>query len=222
MATSEPPPKRGPVRLYNDVYFRTSDPEPCGTLEPWAPFPRLPPELRLHVWFLALRKYRLIEVHISATSSQDSSKLYTDRNHLGRVVSGRHYNLQMRGGSHVRTLSPLLWVNREAREATLAFYRVHLPLPRVKHYAAPMLYMPPPSMQRHEQHALPTPNQSHEHRFVIPPPPPRRNRSGNRVLYLSPEFDVLSVNPGRDSNVGITLLPDLLHDIKSYDPRGQG
>jgi hypothetical protein len=63
--------------------------------------------------------------------NQDTSLWYTARNHLGRIVSGRGYTIEIGNlkGGYSASLSPPLWVNREARQATLHFYRVHLPFP---------------------------------------------------------------------------------------------
>ncbi|KAL2155732.1 hypothetical protein VTH82DRAFT_474 [Thermothelomyces myriococcoides] len=49
---------------------------------------------------------------------------------MGKIVSGRGYTLSIKGrGSYAASLSPLLWVNREARHAALCFYHIRLPLP---------------------------------------------------------------------------------------------
>ncbi|KAL2173261.1 uncharacterized protein P884DRAFT_265207 [Thermothelomyces heterothallicus CBS 202.75] len=99
----------------------------------WAPFPRLPAELRLRIWLLSLQQHRMIEVDLypaTATGDNDTPQ-YADRNHLGRIVSGRNrtYTSRLRGrGSYAASLTPLLRVSREARAAALSFYHIHLPL----------------------------------------------------------------------------------------------
>ncbi|KAK4233462.1 hypothetical protein C8A03DRAFT_19469 [Achaetomium macrosporum] len=119
-----------PVRLFNDVYWSRTTP-PTTHNSRWAPFPRLPTELRLHIWLLFLRQHRMIELQLYVDVDEDGqSRRYTDCNGLGRVVSGRDYTVEIGGRAYAASLSPLLWVNREARQATLSFYRVHLPFPR--------------------------------------------------------------------------------------------
>ncbi|KAK4245880.1 hypothetical protein C7999DRAFT_33737 [Corynascus novoguineensis] len=80
----------------------------------------------------------MIELDICPATVEDAttypgdgsqSWYYSDRNVLGNVVSNRNYILSWSGRCQtpVGSYSPLLWVNREARGATLGFYRVHLP-----------------------------------------------------------------------------------------------
>ena len=164
-----------PVRLFNDLHFAARPSDDTS----WAPFSLLPTELRLHIWQLFVEQHRLIEVEISTpfyTNDQEQSpRYYADCNHLGNVVSGRGYELEIRGrGGYAAALSPLLWVNHEARQVALNFYRVRLPFPR---------------------------NGIH------------------RELYLNPEYDVLYVQPGY---LHAALIPDLLHDVRAYDPKDQG
>ncbi|KAK4235998.1 hypothetical protein C8A03DRAFT_45942 [Achaetomium macrosporum] len=157
------------VRLFNDVYLgRTAPQTTCNNIT-WAPFPRLPAELRLHVWLLFLRQHRMIELWLYIDGDiNGQSRRYTYRNDLGKVVSGQGYTLETSGRGFAASLSPLLWVNREARQATLSFYRVHLPFPRYNGnlvlYLNPeydVLYLGPREQYRHpalasEQHWDPT------------------------------------------------------------------
>lgn len=128
-----------PPMLFNDVFFR---PAPCDNPgSTWAPFPRLPPELRLDIWLLYLRQHRMIEVDLrpAATDDPDARQIYTDRNHLGRIVSGRRYTFSIRGpGPYTAFLSCILRVNHEAREAARSFYHIHLPL-----HAGGVFYLSP-------------------------------------------------------------------------------
>ncbi|KAK4239295.1 hypothetical protein C8A03DRAFT_14317 [Achaetomium macrosporum] len=114
--------------LFNDAYFSRS--MPPAAYNTFAPFSRLPTELRLCVWLLCFRQHRMIEVGIRAPDEEEKPVLYAYPNHLGRVVSGRNYSIEIRGSGYAASLHPLLWFNSEARQAALCFYRVHLPFPR--------------------------------------------------------------------------------------------
>ncbi|KAH6612914.1 hypothetical protein B0J18DRAFT_460782 [Chaetomium sp. MPI-SDFR-AT-0129] len=115
--------------LFNDVYFErhsesTFSPSPFT----WAPFSRLPAELRLHIWKLSLQQHRMIEVDILTIARNDIPQ-YTNRNHLGRIISDKNYTRRLRGReSYALSLTPLLRVSHEARAAALSFYHIHLPL----------------------------------------------------------------------------------------------
>jgi len=164
-----------PIRLFNDTHFGPRSSKDKS----WTPFSHLPTELRLHIWQLFVQQHRLIEVDISTpfyrNDPEQPARYYTDCNHLGNVVSGRGYELEIRGpGGYAAALSPLFGVNHEARQVALNFYRVRLPF------------------------------------------------AGNgihRELCLNPEYDVLYVQPGY---LHTALLPDLLHDVRAYDPKDQG
>ncbi|RYC59633.1 hypothetical protein CHU98_g6575 [Xylaria longipes] len=92
-------------------------------------FSLLPAELRLDIWQLSLRRSRLINIELSPNKHSqhelpDEQSPYRTQNNLGRVVSGNHYSITANGS---QLLSKLLRVTSEARQATLQFYRVHLP-----------------------------------------------------------------------------------------------
>jgi len=184
-ADTDPPT---PPRLFNDVHFQRWGPQGPRHVAPWAPFARLPPELRRYLWLACLRRHRMIDLDICTPAGEDAavhsghaSQYYSRRNALGNIVSGRDYVLSWSGDRQgpAGAFSPLLWVSREARRAALAFYRVQLPFF---------------GLQR------------------------------DRVLYLNPTYDVVSIQPqwkpGRAASH--RLLADLLHDIKAYDRKGQG
>lgn len=124
ITVDEPAPN---LALYNDVYFKTGLPYPFDS---WAHFPRLPTELRLRIWQLVLQRHRMIYLTIHAPRGYVQSRCYVDRNHLRRIVSGRDYTLSIPGQGHAPMLSPLLRVNRDARQAALDFYHIQLPFPR--------------------------------------------------------------------------------------------
>ena len=183
--------------LFNDVYFHGGreavSPAP-DTTSTWNSFPRLPVELRLHIWLLFLRQHRMIEVDLSPVAGD--CPRYTNRNHLGRIVSGHLYTLHLRGrGAYAASLSPLLRVNREARGAAHSFYHVHLPFPAQQDTlgAQQILYLSP----------------EYDIVCVRPRRPeitsdPRTRR--NRRHY--PRFS--------------TILVDFLHDARAYDYKDQG
>ena len=176
-----------PPRLFNDVHFQRSEPQGPRHAASWAPFARLPPELRRYLWLACLRRHRMIDLDIcaadedAAVHSRHGSQYYSHRNALGNIVSGRDYVLSWSGDRQgpAGAYSPLLWVSREARRAALAFYRVQLPFF---------------GLQR------------------------------DRVLYLNPAYDVISIQPQWESGRAVShiMLADLLHDIKAYDRKGQG
>ena len=190
-------PTSAPPRLFNDVHFQRWEPPASRDDATWAPFSRLPPELRRHVWLVCLRRYRMIELDIRPAADEDDtaypgdgspSRYYTDRNALGNVVSGRGYVLSWSGrssGGCAGAYSPLLWVSREARGATLGFYRVHLPF-----------FV----MQREQVLYL---NPAYDVVSITTWLGKGHTRNLIKTLRLS-------------------LLADFLHDVKAYDRRGQG
>lgn len=147
VAQQSPPTPSTPPRLFNDVHFRLWDP-PAPFDGVWAPFPRLPAELRLHVWLACLQRNRMIELDIGPAADEnptsypgDGSQYYTTRNALGNIVSGRRYVLSWSSPCRRHDDSPLLWVNREARRATLGFYSIRLPF--FVSQKKPVLYLNP-------------------------------------------------------------------------------
>ena len=189
-AHTETPTPPTPPWLFNDVHFQRWEPPALRHVAQWAPFVRLPPELRRYLWLVCLRRHRMIELDICVAASEDAaahpgddSQYYRNRNALGNIVSGRDYVVSWTGNRQgsAGAYSPLLWVSREARQAALSFYRVHLPF------------------------------------FGL---------LRNRVLYLNPAYDVVSVQlqweEDRAAFNRYVLLADFLHDVKAYDRKGQG
>ncbi|KAK6841121.1 hypothetical protein PG987_001981 [Apiospora arundinis] len=104
-------------------------------------FRKLPLELRLRIWTLCFPSNRLISIFVTrptptpvSPSTQQQQQnieeekkqqpaLFTTRNHLGNLVSGDPYHLNV---AKFGTWAPAILssVNREARQAFLAFYRV--------------------------------------------------------------------------------------------------
>lgn len=179
-------------RLFNDVHFDRQAPLPPRDA-PWAPFPRLPAELRSQVWLFFLRRHRMIEVDICGGPNENGtdypgdasqSRYYCSRNSLGQVVSGRGYILRIPGRrGYAASLSPLLWVNTEARQAALRFYHIRLPLAGL--HGGQLLYL----------------NREYDIVFV----------------RVQPSAAIGTVDPHR-----ATLLADFLHDAKAYDSKAQG
>jgi len=148
------------------------------------PFPRLPAELRLAIWELALKKRRLIELRLeSPRPDPDIPGTYGEINSLGKIVSGRDYTPTVLNGRFLHT--KLLRVSRESRTVALGFYRVHFPCYlRIER---------PPTGQLG----------------------PRRTKS---ILYFNPEQDIIQLTGVRADSTFV----DFIHDIKAYDPRGEG
>lgn len=121
---------QGDYRILNDVdtmKYALS----CSSFQH---FGQLPLELRLKVWACCFPSNRFIGIFINRPLLQlrqqnreiPKQPFYTSKNHLGNVVSGDPYNLTV---SSFRPWAPILSsVNREARQALLAFYRVAMPL----------------------------------------------------------------------------------------------
>lgn len=179
-------------RLFNDLYFPRLPTALTPNNATWTPFPRLPTELRLHVWQVCLRQHRMIGIDIHAPIDElglpypgrinpAKSWYYKKRNHRGKVVSGRTYLLSMPGvlGYDATALSPLLWVNAEARQTALSFYHIRLPFPTTA--ADKVLYL----------------NADYD------------------VVFLSVQGTPSTSRPD-------TLLADFLHDAAAFDLKDQG
>ncbi|KAL9130836.1 MAG: hypothetical protein Q9217_001088 [Psora testacea] len=84
-------------------------------------FPLLPNELRLKIWQHALQRQRIIKLCLKSRTEQtgtqaaEITEYASKRGRYCAVVDAR------------QVLSKFLRVNRESREETLKFYRVHLP-----------------------------------------------------------------------------------------------
>ncbi|KAL0937601.1 pectinesterase precursor [Colletotrichum truncatum] len=113
-------PKRPHLELFN------YDPSESNQLS-FHIFSQLPVELRLLVWNHALRCNRLLHVTVEEVGDRNLSchTRYTLLNALGRPMTGNHYRVVIKPRGPF--LSRLMRVNRESREATLAFYHVKLP-----------------------------------------------------------------------------------------------
>ncbi|RSL42920.1 hypothetical protein CEP54_015296 [Fusarium duplospermum] len=86
-------------------------------------FPKLPAELRFKVWKHSLEHHRILKVHLWYPYAFDAKLA-----HEGRTRPASHQSQTYRPVVEgYQMLSKLLRVNKEARDAVLSFYRVHLP-----------------------------------------------------------------------------------------------
>jgi hypothetical protein len=109
-----PPPH---LQLFNS--FKTTHEESALTV-----FPSLPAELRLKIWRHCIERERLITVYFTYPFNIPARQTDTQVAESTGNGNGDHYRIAVDG---YQLLSRLLRVNREAREAALAFYQVHLP-----------------------------------------------------------------------------------------------
>ena len=84
-------------------------------------FTALPKELRTKIWQHALRRQRIIHLHINNQRGKTASEAGENPD---SVKNGELYFTVVDGG---QLLSKFLHVDKESREEVLKFYRVHLP-----------------------------------------------------------------------------------------------
>ena len=84
-------------------------------------FTALPKELRTKIWRYALRRQRIIELHIN---NQRGKTAYEAGENPDSVKNGELYFTVVVGS---RLLSKFLHVDKESREEVLKFHRLHLP-----------------------------------------------------------------------------------------------
>ncbi|KAI3398896.1 hypothetical protein diail_8405 [Diaporthe ilicicola] len=91
-------------------------------------FSSLPKELRLQIWEEAIPRERLVRISLAniqtADGDDDQPVRYLEKNHLGKPISGHGYCVL---AEDARLDHELLRVSREARQAVLNFYRIHIP-----------------------------------------------------------------------------------------------
>ncbi|OIW30945.1 hypothetical protein CONLIGDRAFT_574104 [Coniochaeta ligniaria NRRL 30616] len=198
-------------KLFNDVYFGQ---QPPPVHETWSQFSRLPVDLRLQIWLVFLRQHRMIEVTICPDENEDDTtypggtdvdgRYYTSRNHLGSIISGRGYTLKIPGQGYAATFSPLLWVNRESRDAALSHcYRVHLPYP--SEHAGQLLYL-----NTDYDVLKPSP----EFRRAMPPAtwlPPAEPRAATVLVDFL--HDVKAFDPKHQGILHLALESDYIEDL---------
>ena len=111
-----PPPPTDP-----EAHLQVFNPQPklSTTASPtFYLFPLLPTELRLKIWKCSLQRRRLIRINIRNYS------FHPDLKQVENPDAGIHHFAIVEG---YQSLSKLLRVNRESRQAAQEFYRVHLP-----------------------------------------------------------------------------------------------
>ncbi|KAK2001034.1 hypothetical protein LX36DRAFT_379992 [Colletotrichum falcatum] len=100
-------------------------------LTSFQPFSRLPPELRSKILRFYLERPRIVEIRCM----NDLKKIHFAPNALGNLASNIAWSAD-------NTLPALMWVNRECRAETRAFYRVQLPMHPTNKIAWPVLINP--------------------------------------------------------------------------------
>lgn len=120
-----PPPQH--LQIINPAILRANDDSYFGL------FPKLSAELRLHIWrYSLIEKQRFLQIQVVHPIPDDDPASepaqyvapYSIKNALNKLISSKNYNATIEG-HHL--FSKLLRVNREARQAALEFYRVHIP-----------------------------------------------------------------------------------------------
>ncbi|KAF3799247.1 hypothetical protein GCG54_00001287 [Colletotrichum gloeosporioides] len=102
-----------------------------GPLTAFHPFSRLPPELRSKILRFYLERPRIVEIRCM----NDLKKIHFAPNALGNLASNIAWSAD-------NTLPALMWVNRECRAETRAFYRVQLPMHPTNKIAWPVIINP--------------------------------------------------------------------------------
>ncbi|KAK1637919.1 hypothetical protein BDP81DRAFT_426159, partial [Colletotrichum phormii] len=105
--------------------------ETPGPLTAFHPFARLPPELRSKILRFYLERPRIVEIRCM----NDLKKIHFAPNALGNLASNIAWSAD-------NTLPALMWVNRECRAETRAFYRVQLPMHPTNKIAWPVIINP--------------------------------------------------------------------------------
>jgi hypothetical protein len=135
--SSEPHPASPPIVDAHLQLINPDYPTTAITIEPaFHPFPLLPTELRLKIWRCSLERRRILRIFIGNYDFHPDLKGVDQPNedsHCYPVVAG------------YQSLSKLLRVNRESRQAAMEFYRVRIPCRfsanpdrRLQHNAAEM------------------------------------------------------------------------------------
>ncbi|OIW25348.1 hypothetical protein CONLIGDRAFT_691272 [Coniochaeta ligniaria NRRL 30616] len=196
-------------RLFNDLYFGRQQP---ALFDTWSQFTRLPVDLRVQIWLTVIRRHRMLEMTICPADDEvdettypggAESRYYTERNHLGNIISGRGYTLKIEGRGYSATFSPILWVNRESRYAALRhYYRVHPPFPH--QHAGRTLYL----------------NPEHDVLYLYPEyrrrmPPDYLPRRGPWPWALLPDFlhDVKAFDPKDQGVMHLALSEDYVYEF---------
>ncbi|KXH32544.1 hypothetical protein CSIM01_11129 [Colletotrichum simmondsii] len=137
---THPPPGPPPTAAPSQISFElpvAQQVAPCcsaetpGPLTAFHPFARLPPELRSKILRFYLERPRIVEIRCM----NDLKKIHFAPNALGNLASNIAWSAD-------NTLPALMWVNRECRAETRAFYRVQLPMHPTNKIAWPVIINP--------------------------------------------------------------------------------
>jgi hypothetical protein len=160
-------------------------------------FSNLPKELRLLIWRHALRRHRIIKLHLTDPALEDPTTIRTklvNINATEYVGSGR-YVVTLDGRS---TISKLLHVCKDSREETLLHYRARIPCRFVRDSYPSMNTCLVMATVENRLHSVLT----------------------HGTFYFNPEWDFLSIASWPSTS---SFAPAFLHDLKTrYDPRGVG
>ncbi|KAL0943231.1 uncharacterized protein CTRU02_201117 [Colletotrichum truncatum] len=128
--TCPPLPQEPSSKVPNTTVGNDTDPTP-RPLTAFHPFSRLPPELRSKILRFYLERPRIVEIRCM----NDLKKIHFAPNALGNLASNIAWSAD-------NTLPALMWVNRECRAETRAFYRVRLPMHPTNKIAWPVIINP--------------------------------------------------------------------------------
>ncbi|KAI3539671.1 hypothetical protein CABS01_06257 [Colletotrichum abscissum] len=137
---THPPPGPPPTAAPSQISFELPvvqqvasccSAETPGPLTAFHPFARLPPELRSKILRFYLERPRIVEIRCM----NDLKKIHFAPNALGNLASNIAWSAD-------NTLPALMWVNRECRAETRAFYRVQLPMHPTNKIAWPVIINP--------------------------------------------------------------------------------
>jgi hypothetical protein len=179
-----------------------ASPEPTAASSHFPLFQKLPCELRLAVWQMALQRPRRVHLHGSmglehrmrVGDDRGLPKPYTLRNWLGNLVSGQVYFAK--GFS-----CALMAVSHEARAAADKFYSMKLPV------AGRLVKWPDGEQGR--QRAEPPKSRQDDADGTA--------RAPSAAVWLSPEWDYIQFSTNAISDVF-----DCLYDLRAHDGKGLG
>jgi len=241
---SEEQQKKWTYALLNDEFSpaKTDKPEAARSFHP---FPRLPIELRLRIWESLFPQTRFVSVTLTEPLEARHPEglfdlwaaggpLYSRRNHLGNVVSGCPYKVDVAPYSQW-SRDTLRYVNRETNQVYRDFYRLALPFPRV------------PTRRGHSRHssrssfgnANDEDGEDEDMQFISRVLGSLGQRTQpteeTRILRLNPDTDIVDLSvecqlhsiPGQTSELGnrlnaMEILIAFLYDAWAHDPRGVG
>ena len=160
-------------------------------------FSNLPKELRLLSWRHALRRHRIIKLHLSDPALEDPTTIRAKLVNINATeyIGSGHYVVTLDGRN---ALSKLLHVCRESREETLLHYRARIPCRFVRDSYPGIDTRLVTAIVEDRLHSVLT----------------------RGIFHFNPEWDFLSITCWPSAT---SVLPAFLHDLRTrYDPRGVG